>query len=94
MWSKGSWFYSSTYSELLWLHKLRARAWLSVIGCWTAMRFVLSATRLRKGKVLTGRSLIGEEWEAFEEAVVAATYGCKADSHNIKGSRTGRTNKN
>jgi len=39
-----------------------------------------------KGKVLTGRSLIGEEWEAFDEAVVAAMYGCKADSHNIKGS--------
>ena len=26
---------------------------------------------------MTGRSLIGEEWEAFEEAVVAATYDCK-----------------
>ena len=25
--------------------------------------------KVRKGKVLTGRSLIGEEWEAFEEAV-------------------------
>ena len=37
---------------------------------------------------------VGEEWEAFEEAVVAATYACKANSRNInKGSRTGRTNK-